>query len=78
MRADATKVLEQSDDIVHALDVYDQACKYAPESPMVAFKRIRVLVALSRIDVRTHSPLSIHIPLLLPHLIRYGHYADKE
>jgi anaphase-promoting complex subunit 3 len=44
-------VLEQSDDVVQALTFYDHACKFAPDSAMVAYKRIRVLVALQRIDV---------------------------
>ncbi|ORX36601.1 hypothetical protein BD324DRAFT_455377 [Kockovaella imperatae] len=43
-------VLEQNDDTMQALSFYDQACKYAPDSPMVAYKRVRVLVALQRID----------------------------
>ncbi|RSH87314.1 anaphase-promoting complex subunit cdc27 [Saitozyma podzolica] len=43
-------VLEQTDDVVGALAAYEEACKYAPESPMVLFKRIRMLVALQRID----------------------------
>jgi len=45
------QVLEQMDDQMQALSFYDQACKYAPESSMPAYRRIRVLVALQRIDV---------------------------
>jgi anaphase-promoting complex subunit 3 len=45
------QVLEQTDDVVGALAAYEEACKYASESPMVLFKRIRMLVALQRIDV---------------------------
>ena len=37
--------------MVQALKFYDQACSFAPNSPMVAYKRIRVLVATQRIDV---------------------------
>ena len=44
-------VLEQTDDVVQALAFYDQACKFAPESSMPAYRRIRVLVALQRIEV---------------------------
>lgn len=36
---------------MQALTFYDHACKFAPDSAMVAYKRIRVLVALQRIDV---------------------------
>lgn len=50
------QVLEQSDDVVRALTYYEQACKYAPESPMVHFKRIRMLVALQKIDVSNVHP----------------------
>ncbi|WWD17246.1 hypothetical protein CI109_101684 [Kwoniella shandongensis] len=43
-------VLEQSDDIVQAIRYYERAVAYAPDSPMVHFKRIRALVALQRFD----------------------------
>jgi anaphase-promoting complex subunit 3 len=52
-----SQVLEQTDDIVGAFGAYDEACKYAPDSPMVQFKRIRMLVALQRIDVGTRFSL---------------------
>jgi hypothetical protein len=36
------------------LKYYELACKYAPESPMIQFKRIRYLVSMDRIDVCPH------------------------
>ncbi len=36
---------------MQALTWYELACKYAPDSPMVTFKRIRLLVKLQRIEV---------------------------
>ena len=51
------QVLEQLDqendsrDQGQALRYYELACKYAPESPMIQFKRIRYLVSLDKIDV---------------------------
>lgn len=45
------QVLEQSEDTVQALSYFEQACRYAPDSPMVSFKRIRLLVRLQRIEV---------------------------
>jgi anaphase-promoting complex subunit 3 len=53
------QVLEQSDDIVSALKFYELACKNAPESPMIQFKRIRCLVAMQRIEV-CFSPRGRH------------------
>lgn len=57
-------MLEQTDDVVGALAAYEEACKYAPESPMVLFKRIRMLVALQRIDVSA-APLRFPLPWFL-------------
>jgi hypothetical protein len=45
------QVLEQLEDVTTALTFYELACKHAPDSPMVQFKRIRCLVSLQRIDV---------------------------
>ena len=51
------EVLEQLDqendsrDQGQALRYYELACKHAPESPMIQFKRIRYLVSLDKIDV---------------------------
>ena len=39
-----------------ALKYYELACKYAPESPMIQFRRIRYLVSLDKIDVSSISP----------------------
>ena len=49
------KVLEQLEDNVQALKFYEQACRLAPTSPMVSFKRIRLLVRLQRIEVRRNN-----------------------
>lgn len=57
-------MLEQTDDVVGALAAYEEACKYAPESPMVLFKRIRMLVAMQRIDVSA-APLRFPLPWFL-------------
>lgn len=62
-------MLEQSDEVVHALSFYEEACKYAPESPMVHFKRIRMLVALQRIEVRESN---LRYRMLLVGKGRYG------
>jgi hypothetical protein len=58
------QVLEQTD---------EEACKHAPESPMVLFKRIRMLVALQRIDV-SGTPLRLPLPHFLrtPRSTTYG------
>lgn len=67
------QVLEQTDDVVGALAAYEEACKHAPESPMVLFKRIRMLVALQRIDV-SGTPLRLPLPHFLrtPRSTTYG------
>jgi anaphase-promoting complex subunit 3 len=41
-----------------ALKYYELACKYAPESPMIQFRRIRYLVSMDKIVVSPH-PSSI-------------------
>lgn len=41
-----------------ALKYYELACKYAPDSPMIQFRRIRYLVSLDKIDVSSISLLT--------------------
>jgi len=42
------------DDVVSALSFYDQACRFAPDSLMPAYRRIRTLVTLQRLDVSVY------------------------
>lgn len=51
-------VVEEQGDLQEALRYYEQACRCAPDSAMVAFKRVRVLVALNDIEVGVQLPSS--------------------
>ncbi|KAK4685351.1 anaphase-promoting complex subunit 3, partial [Tremellales sp. Uapishka_1] len=57
-------VLQEDDDLAQALAFYEQACKYLPDSPMVQFKRIRVLVSFNRLSeaIDALEPLSRDSP----------------
>jgi anaphase-promoting complex subunit 3 len=55
-------VLEKSGDNTQALQFYEQACRFSPDSAMVAYKRIRVLVTMQRIQVRCVLRFPLHFP----------------
>lgn len=50
------QVLEKSRRYKDALETYERACLLAPESPLARFRRVRMMVALGRYQVRLALP----------------------